>query len=259
MPLKAKREEVRQAVSELEAAATLMDPYLARLDAFLHFIFEQGEAMDWQNIPRQNTMEISDLFVLHEGAESTFRRYLHLYPQAEGEWIRVEPKVFFNSSVTRFRQILWEEIAWLRKYAAYLRAKENFPALRQNKPATIYNIQGDYMRDQYKDFTAAAVGPRAKASNTTIQVWQNAAAQLDLPELSAALSDLRPKLKAADLDGEYDEEIGKVASAEKAAKSGDGEKTLQHLKDAGKWVLDVAVKVGSTVAVKAITGAIDLP
>ena len=50
--------------------------------------------------------------------------------------------------------------------------------------------------------------------------------------------------------------IGNVAMAEKAAKEGDGPKALEYLKAAGKWALDTATKIGSSVASAAITKAI---
>jgi hypothetical protein len=50
-----------------------------------------------------------------------------------------------------------------------------------------------------------------------------------------------------------------VAAAEEAAKGGDGSKTLSHLKDAGRWVLDTARKTGSESAAKVIAAAMELP
>ena len=259
-PQKAKLEEIRQAVSELEAAASLMEPYLVRLDALLDFVNSQGDQMDWGRIPPQHNIPVSDLYNLHTSAEASFFRYLHLYPHAKDEWITVETKVFYRYSVTKFRRAIGEEISWLRKYAAYLRHKANLPAMRPSTAQKVYNVSGDFhMGDKYSNFTAAAVGRGATANNTVVQVWQNAAAELDLPELSSDLATLRPKLKEADPNGDYDEEIGQVASAEKAAKSGDGHKTLEHLKSTGKWVLETATKVGTAVAVKAIQTAIGLP
>jgi hypothetical protein len=44
-------------------------------------------------------------------------------------------------------------------------------------------------------------------------------------------------------------EIGK---AEQAAKVGDGERALGHLRSVGKWAIDVATKIGTTLAVEVI-------
>jgi hypothetical protein len=53
-------------------------------------------------------------------------------------------------------------------------------------------------------------------------------------------------------DPEHDEALGAVASAEKAAKQGDGPKALEYLKAAGKWAMDVATKIGTALAVEAM-------
>ena len=135
------------------------------------------------------------------------------------------------------------------------------PKRKQDTVRTeIHHHWGDEVQgDQYKDFTAAAVGPRSIANNIDIQVWKSAITELDLPRLAKALASLRRKLRSADRKAEHDEEIGNVLAAEKAAKQGDGTKTLHCLKQTGKWVLDVARETGVEVAAKAIATAIDLP
>ena len=63
-------------------------------------------------------------------------------------------------------------------------------------------------------------------------------------------------MKQEATEPEHDVAIGDIAKAEKAAKEGDGPKVLEYLKAAGKWALDIAIKVGSSVASAAITKAI---
>jgi hypothetical protein len=60
------------------------------------------------------------------------------------------------------------------------------------------------------------------------------------------------------VDVEHDQAIASVGAAESAAKKQDGSGALQHLKAAGKWALDIATKIGTTVAAKAIQTAIGL-
>lgn len=122
-------------------------------------------------------------------------------------------------------------------------------------PTTVHYHYGDV----YKDNVGAAFGPNATATNTNITVWKAAESNLDLTTLIASLETLRPKLNAADPKDEHAEERLQVLAAEKAAKDGDKKKVLQHLKAAGKWVLEVATKIGEDVAAKVITSAIGLP
>lgn len=115
------------------------------------------------------------------------------------------------------------------------------------------------MGDQYKNNVAGMIGRNAKAEHTKIQVWNNAEAGVDQQTLIASLAALRPQLRAQPDSGDHDEEIGHVAAAEKAAKAGDTEGALKHLKEAGKWVLDTAAKIGESVAVKVIASALGFP
>jgi hypothetical protein len=52
--------------------------------------------------------------------------------------------------------------------------------------------------------------------------------------------------------------LANVAAAEKEAKAGNEEKAIDHLKKAGKWALDMATKIGVTVATEAIKGSLGL-
>jgi hypothetical protein len=87
------------------------------------------------------------------------------------------------------------------------------------------------------------------------QMWNEAGPKLDLNVLAEELSTLRPALKAAATSAADDAAVGEVASAEVAAKENDGPKTLAHLKNAGKWALGVAEKIGVGVATAAIKTA----
>ena len=114
------------------------------------------------------------------------------------------------------------------------------------------------MGDIYKDNIGAAFGPHATANDTNIAVWRAAEQSIDLDALVASLATLRPKLRAEDPSDEHEDERLQISAAEKAAKQGDKKKVLQHLKEAGKWVLDVAKDVSEEVAAKAIATAMGL-
>lgn len=112
-----------------------------------------------------------------------------------------------------------------------------------------YNVTGQ----------VGAVGPNAKAeSNTFNQAWQQAAADLDLTTLAAELATLRASMRQQATEIEHDQAIASIGSAEGAAKKKDGSSALGHLKSAGLWAFDVATKIGTTVAAKAIQTAIGL-
>jgi hypothetical protein len=112
-----------------------------------------------------------------------------------------------------------------------------------------YNVRGQ----------VGAFGPNAKAENNTFnQAWQQAAANLDMKALAAELATLRASMRQQGTEIEHDQAIASIGAAESAAKNQDGAGALGHLKSAGQWAFDVATKIGTTVAAKAIQTAIGL-
>ena len=116
------------------------------------------------------------------------------------------------------------------------------------------------MGDQYNvTGQIGAIGPNAKAENNTFnQVMQQAASNLDLPALAAELATLRNSMRNQATEIEHDQAVASIGAAESSAKKQDGAGALEHLKSAGKWAFDVATKIGTSVAAKAIQTAIDL-
>jgi hypothetical protein len=103
---------------------------------------------------------------------------------------------------------------------------------------------------------ALAVGQNAKVD---VGVQNNLSmTQQDFEVLANELSRLRAAAKQAATDLDHDESVGALAGAEAAAKKGDETGVRQQLEKAGKWALDIATKIGTTVAVKAIEQALSL-
>ena len=90
------------------------------------------------------------------------------------------------------------------------------------------------------------------------QIWNENKDKIDLSELSKELAELRSTLKEEATEPEHDMSIGAIASAESSAKEGNGPKALEDLKNAGKWALDKASKIGVPVAIAALKAALGL-
>lgn len=116
------------------------------------------------------------------------------------------------------------------------------------------------MGDNYRVGQGAA-GPGAVASgNTFLQLWVEKANDIDLHQLRQELIDLRIAAKEASSgDAEQDLAIGALAGAEKAAAEANGPKVLEYLRQAGKWVLDLAESIGAPLATKALQAALGIP
>jgi hypothetical protein len=107
--------------------------------------------------------------------------------------------------------------------------------------------------DTYNVAQAGAVGPSAHAHNMAFnQAWTELEAATDIPKLAMELLQLRQEMRKVAVEPEHDIAVSEIAKAGQAAKAGDGSKTVAHLKSAGKWALDVATKIGTSLAVEAI-------
>ena len=109
---------------------------------------------------------------------------------------------------------------------------------------------------------AGAVGQNAQAHNVNIinyqAAWDGLRQQVDLASLVGQLEQLQGELRTRAQTSDDFRSLAEVVSASEAAKANDGSRVLQHLKTAGAWALDVAQKIGVSVAAKAIQSAIGL-
>ncbi|WP_456305197.1 pentapeptide repeat-containing protein [Dankookia rubra] len=98
-----------------------------------------------------------------------------------------------------------------------------------------------------------AIGPHAKAQGNK---FQQVPGNTDLVKLAEELGRLREAMKG-DATGTLDQDkaIGAVADAEEAAANGDGQAVLHRLKNAGKWALGIAEKIGVALATDALKRA----
>ncbi len=104
-----------------------------------------------------------------------------------------------------------------------------------------------------------AIGGSARVSKSDFKkIWHDYRTMVDLNSLTKELTSLRNELRKQVLMPEHDIVIGQVAEAEIAATAGDGPTALMHLRNAGKWALDIATKIGATLAAEAIKKAMGL-
>jgi hypothetical protein len=110
-----------------------------------------------------------------------------------------------------------------------------------------------YMGDVFTNIQQSTIISRSVVDN-----FKQELKNVDLASLAQELSRVRSAMRQEASTPEHDMAIGKVATAETCAKKGDGEGTMQHLKDAGKWALEVATKIGTSIAADVIEKAIGL-
>ena len=113
------------------------------------------------------------------------------------------------------------------------------------------------MGDKYEIHgQAGAIGPGAQVHDVTFnQVWNEVADHIDLTRLASELS-LLPALKVEQSEPLHESTLSAVDKAQVAASEGNGPKAMQYLSKASKWALDVATKIGVSVATDVPTKAI---
>jgi hypothetical protein len=141
---------------------------------------------------------------------------------------------------------------------------EAFQRLLLGSSKKIIYIEGDLvmrdkvMRDKIDVKQGIGIGGDANVHHFT-QMWNESSNKIDLAQLAEQLLTLRRALKKKATTAEHDASIGAIAAAELAVRNGDGSTALQHLAGAGRWTLDVATKIGTTLASELIKKALGLP
>jgi hypothetical protein len=98
----------------------------------------------------------------------------------------------------------------------------------------------------------------SNTGNTFNQQREHVCSDIDFATLAKELNTLRTELRKMATETAHDQAVVSVGQAVVAAGKKDGAAVLQHLKDAGKWSLEIASKIGTNVAIKAIESAINI-
>jgi AbiTii len=191
------------------------------------------------------------------------------YLRSHGPWItgltlnEVQKRISRHSLVTLLtsaRSRLLEFLLTLRnKYpaldtddsaAARVNAGEVEAVAQQKVLHNCTVIEVGDMRDMYQ---------AGQAENMSfIQVLRGAIGDSSLAALAGELERVRAEMAGQSKTAEQDAAVAAVAQAEDAAKKGDAQGVLAYLKSAGRWAMDVATGIGSSVATKAIEAAMGL-
>jgi hypothetical protein len=172
----------------------------------------------------------------------------------ESEWIPPGRFAFINGYGK-------PNLGWLRSLQQGLQKSKNYLELfdESNSQPSM-----QHYGDNITNVNAAGVvlGAHAHAGDISSRgaVTLNLSESGQVARLAAELSELRKALRQSSDpdDPQHDIEMGAVAQAEQAASKGDQEGALNHLKGVGKWCLEVATKIGVSLAAEAIKHSIGL-
>lgn len=82
--------------------------------------------------------------------------------------------------------------------------------------------------------------------------------KIDFEKLENELSRLHTQMKKLSKTDDHDIAVGEIAKAKKAAKEKNKAKVFEYLKSAGEWALDVATKMGTSLAIEALKIALGI-
>lgn len=127
-----------------------------------------------------------------------------------------------------------------------------------NLLSSVETVEGDlFMGDVYNNQgQAGAFG----ANSTAYDFVMNQAndVYIDFERLAQELSTLQKAMKEKASSDEHDIAVGNVAMAKQAAQDKNGKMVLEKLKTAGKWALETATTIGTTVAAEVIKVSLGL-
>jgi hypothetical protein len=133
----------------------------------------------------------------------------------------------------------------------------SYIASHSTSSITAHNEGQGTMSDTYIAYQAGAFGPNAQAHGSTFrQSIEESRIQIDIGQLDRELTILMATLKTQANTPQHFTALAEVSSAELAAKGGDGNKAMAHLRNAGKWVLDVAIELGCALVAEGIKTAL---
>ena len=195
-------------------------------------------------------------------AEYNFNQYIPR--EYQPRIIQADDQSLIQSMLATEFEVFEEDFVELDKqnevegYAALLvdigSQKGNYEAGTRN-----FFVQELNMESKYKitGGNQGAVGDQATAHDFT-QVSNQTLGSIDMVTLASELSRLRAEGRKEATEPEHDIAISEIAKAEQAAKEGQGSTVMEHLKAAGKWGLDLATKLGTSVALEAIKKSMNL-
>jgi len=109
------------------------------------------------------------------------------------------------------------------------------------------------MGDQYNINQAGAVGPYSSANNNVFnQVTYSLPDNLNYESLGSEIATLKQSLISKASLPEHFTALAELTNAEEATKSKDGNKVVNSLLKAGKWVLDAAIEIGTSLIAEII-------
>ena len=219
--------------SEIRIALNRIDSLIERAVVMLPRIKEG------RSLPQGYEFHDSELKNLDNDLKDLVRKLLKKSQISEDTWIAPVDFAYKHKITSRW--------SWLKHFIDGLNLSKSFLKnfISEDSGDTIYNIKN-------------SSGVFIKSENinlSNVEIVNNLNDE-KMATLAIELSLLRMEMKKFTTTPEQDIEIATIANAEIAAKQEDKQKLISILKNAGKWTLDVATKIGVSLATEVLKKSI---
>ena len=196
---------------------------------------------------------------LKQTEEDDFSELLHIkFSQMlnllqRDRYFGVDGKDIMDDVVTRESTLYyqsWAENIHMLKY--YISKIENA------KTQKLQYAGGIKMGDTYNIQQAGNVGPQAGANSTVTQVINNTANGVEYEKIMIEIEMLKKHLRAEASSDDNDILIGELTHLNKALEKKDEKKAVSVLKTCGAQLLDIAKRIGCSLAAAYISGQLGL-
>jgi len=170
--------------------------------------------------------------------------------------------ICFHKDVAAFKEATYEDNKTVDFYKhldpiEWVRSQEERDTVNNFFIHTTYSNHD--MGDTYNVNQAGAVGPSSSANHNTFNQQMNSLpVNTNYDQLAEEFEILKKHLGPKANTAEQYAAVGAIAGAEEAAKTKDGNKIINGLSTAGKWVFDAATEIGVDLAAEVIKRSIGM-
>jgi hypothetical protein len=215
------------ASSELQASIEMMKELVGRLEAACRF-YEQNNYFS-----TEHQISFAEIGQVDNLCYSTFITYLNLYSNLKGEWINTTMMQLKMTFTCGLYDHFAKKLSVLKKAFNITQAKSNLSISKQE----IHN----YMGNVYNVKQAMAVGDNAQVNNSTI------INQAEINQLSKELQVLIDIVNKEPKSDEQTRSVLELSEAKQELEKGNKRGFVNILNKSGKWLFDIATKVGTNL------------
>lgn len=221
-----------EALADLQSSVEMMNDLVIRIEKACRFYEENNY------VSIEHRIAFSEIEQIDSLSYATFLDHLNLYPNLKKQWKEVTMMQLKMTYTCGLHVHFAEKLSVLKKAFGTVQARTNLAVnkIESQKPTTYY-----YMGNVYNVNQAIAVGDNAQVNNS------NFINQAEREQLRKELQLLIDKVGNEQASKEKDNSVMMLQKASEELENGNKQTFLEYLRKSGKWVFEVATKVGTSL------------